>query len=131
MATAGASIAQIYQDEGSKNWLKVSTALWYLRERLKGFLDKETETYHQELRKKLNMNGEERCSRKCGFKDWRQDSNQPPPLCELCLAWFETIKANHTGGRPSWNNSTPYLWPTDQWEVAKVYMPGGHKKNDS
>ncbi|XP_071399109.1 uncharacterized protein [Centroberyx affinis] len=54
-----------------------------------------------------------------------------PNLCELCSAWEKEISANHAGGKRFLINSTPHLWPTDKWEVAKVHMPSGHKNHKS
>ncbi|KAF7653661.1 hypothetical protein LDENG_00079970 [Lucifuga dentata] len=53
-------------------------------------------------------------------------------ICEICAVWKEKILANHTnpGGRVHWRNSNPPLWPTEKWEVAKVFMPDGQKSKN-
>ncbi|XP_071763599.2 uncharacterized protein LOC139918195 [Centroberyx gerrardi] len=128
--TGGTGSFQRFQNEGYKNWIKTTMGLAYLKRRLENFLEKETETYHQALRNNADLNGRE-CSKKCDLKNWKPGSNQKPNWCELCLAWREEISANHAGGKLFLINSTPHLWPTDKWEVAKVHMPSGHKNHKS
>ncbi|XP_054452139.1 caspase-8-like isoform X2 [Anoplopoma fimbria] len=56
----------------------------------------------------------------------------PPLDCEVCSSWRDSILANHTSprGKVMWVNSKPDRWSQDKWEVAKVYMPDGHKKHN-
>ncbi|XP_071399110.1 uncharacterized protein [Centroberyx affinis] len=128
--TGGTGSFQRFQDEGYKNWIKTTMGLAYLKRRLESFLEKETETYHQALCNNIDLN-ERECSKKCDLKNWKPGTNQKPNLCELCSAWEKEISANHAGGKRFLINSTPHLWPTDKWEVAKVHMPSGHKNHKS
>ncbi|XP_048866044.1 uncharacterized protein si:ch211-91p5.3 isoform X2 [Brienomyrus brachyistius] len=111
-----------FKDENYKNWLKTTLSLQLLRHGLGDFIEKESETYHSSLRKKL---GDAECTRKCQS---HKDSN----LCETCKKWREEIFNNHKNkkGNIYWENCEPYKWSTDKWEVAKVYMPKGNKKHN-
>ncbi|KAK6310991.1 hypothetical protein J4Q44_G00190460 [Coregonus suidteri] len=112
-----------FQDDGYKNWIKTTMGLNCLKTRLGGFLENETETYHCELRKKVNI--------KLNGAMGNPMCNQIPKVCkeEVCEQWKVAILANHKGGPVYWNNSNPYLWPTKKWEVAKVHMNGGNGKH--
>ncbi|KAK6302886.1 hypothetical protein J4Q44_G00272410 [Coregonus suidteri] len=115
-----------FQDEGYKNWIKTTMGLNFLKTRLGGFLENETETYHDHLRNKVNTDNV--CKTECNLKKWSSRPKQVPPVCKVCEPWRDEIWANHSskGGQVYWNNSKPYLWPTEKWEVAKVYMPRGN-----
>ncbi|XP_029931089.1 uncharacterized protein LOC115375706 isoform X2 [Myripristis murdjan] len=124
---------QRFQDEGYKNWIKSTMGLVYFRDYLEKFLEDETETYHQKLRDKVNLQ-EEECTKSCSFNNWDPRSSKIPRLdCEVCDRWRDEILANHTSkdGKVLWRNSKPHLWSTNKWEVAKVYMPNGHAKHSS
>ncbi|XP_026058613.1 uncharacterized protein LOC113043438 [Carassius auratus] len=111
-----------FSDENYKNWLKTTESLYILRSRIRGFIEKETETYHNSLRNKPQLN-RQTCPRKCD----RANKH----LCRLCEYWKKEISANHNGNdnRMYWDNCQPHLWPTDKWEVAKAHMPRGQTKH--
>ncbi|KAG7467076.1 hypothetical protein MATL_G00149520 [Megalops atlanticus] len=116
-----------FRDEKYKNWLKTTMSLQLLRGSLGSFLENETETFHNSLRNKLKGAA---CKLECNFKKNQDDPwRMKPPLCEGCQCWRDEIKKHHRGGLIYWNNSTPSLWSSDKWEVAKVYMPRGQKKH--
>uniref|UniRef100_A0AAZ3S414 DRBM domain-containing protein n=1 Tax=Oncorhynchus tshawytscha TaxID=74940 RepID=A0AAZ3S414_ONCTS len=117
-----------FQDDDYKNWIKTTMGLNCLKTRLGGFLEHETETYHDHLRNKVNANKGDLCTTQCNLKKWMPRPKQVPQVCEVCEPWRDEIWANHSfkGGQVYWNNSKPYLWPTKKWEVAKVYMPRGN-----
>ncbi|KAM4604690.1 uncharacterized protein ACJ7VT_017025 [Polymixia lowei] len=124
---------QRFQDEGYKNWIKTTMGLQCLKTRLGSFLENETDSYHRALSNGIKWNGLE-CKKKCDIKNLTPRSNQTPSIdCEVCVPWRNAIWDNHTNksGQVYWNNSTPYLWPTEKWEVAKVYMPRGNKSHKS
>lgn len=111
-----------FSDENYKNWLKTAESLYILRNRIQNFIEKETETYHSSLRNKQELNGKT-CHQNCNDKDINQKS-----LCQLCECWRKEIVANHNGKCGiHWNNCKPNRWSTDKWEVAKAYMPRGHR----
>uniref|UniRef100_A0AAZ3RJA2 DRBM domain-containing protein n=1 Tax=Oncorhynchus tshawytscha TaxID=74940 RepID=A0AAZ3RJA2_ONCTS len=111
-----------FQDDDYKNWIKTTMGLNCLKTRLGGFLEHETETYHDHLRNKVNANKGDLCTTQCNLKKWMPRPKQVPQVCEVCEPWRDEIWANHSfkGGQVYWNNSKPYLWPTKKWEVAKV-----------
>jgi len=56
-----------FGDENYKNWLKTTESLSILRNCIKDFVEKETETYHNSLRNKPELNGQT-CKNACAFK---------------------------------------------------------------
>ncbi|CAM4734856.1 unnamed protein product [Leuciscus chuanchicus] len=112
-----------FGDEKYKNWLKTTESLSLLRKGIKDFIEKETETYHNSLRNKPELNGQTCNKKTCDVKK---------SLCELCKCWKKEIEANYNGGKNSihWENCRPHLWSAEKWEVAKAYMPRGHHKHD-
>ncbi|XP_067293335.1 uncharacterized protein [Pseudorasbora parva] len=109
-----------FSDESYKNWLKTTESLSILRNGIEDFVEKETETYHTSLRKSSRLNGQT-CTRTCDNKS----------LCEVCKCWRKEIEANHNGKGNCihWDNCRPHLWSTEKWEVAKAYMPRGHRQH--
>ncbi|KAK7117761.1 hypothetical protein R3I94_023096 [Phoxinus phoxinus] len=109
-------------DEKYKNWLKTTKSLSILRDCIKDYIEKETETYHNSLRNKPELNGQTCNKKTCDVKK---------SLCELCKCWKKEIEAKYNGGRNGihWDNCRPHLWSTEKWEVAKAYMPRGHNKH--
>ncbi|XP_043084402.1 uncharacterized protein si:ch211-91p5.3 isoform X2 [Puntigrus tetrazona] len=118
---SGAQSHGRFSDENYKNWLKTTESLYILRNRVRGFIEKETETYHSSLRNKPQLNTQP-CPLKC------KNANK---LCQSCKDWKKEIGANHNGNDNYmyWDNCLPHLWPTDKWEVAKAHMPRGHTKH--
>ncbi|KAL7852674.1 hypothetical protein SRHO_G00184590 [Serrasalmus rhombeus] len=105
---------QRFSDENYKNWLKAAESLYILRNNIRDFVEKETETYHSSLRQTLQGGT---CAKKC----------KKSPLCEKCELWKEEILQRRVGkgALVHWENVEPHRWPTEKWEVAKVYMPRG------
>ncbi|XP_073688145.1 uncharacterized protein [Garra rufa] len=113
-----------FTDEKYKNWLKTTESLYILRSRIEDFIEKETETYHNSLRNKPNLN-RQACEQTCKLANKH--------LCQLCEHWKKEIIASHNGNRNNmhWDNCLPHLWATNKWEVAKAHMPRGQKKHSS
>ncbi|KAF5901393.1 uncharacterized protein DAT39_008886, partial [Clarias magur] len=57
----------------------------------------------------------------------------PFPICDKCEKWKDEILKNHNHKLIDipWGNCQSCLWPTDKWEVAKVYMLRGIKNHHS
>ncbi|XP_030634894.1 uncharacterized protein CXorf38 homolog [Chanos chanos] len=123
-----------FADEGYRNWLKGNEGLRELRARLSSFLENETRNFHECLSVKINtvLHGKT-CKANCDIKSWIPKPKKLPALCKVCVPWRDEILDNHSakGGPIHWNNSVPRLWPTEKWEVAKVYMPRGHRSHNS
>ncbi|KAI4877120.1 hypothetical protein NFI96_026477 [Prochilodus magdalenae] len=114
-----------FRDKEYKNWLKSAENLYILRSSLRDFVEKKTETYHSSLRAALQ---EHNCVQKC--KKYQPTQKKSPQLCASCERWKDAILQRHSAPKNiHWENVEPHLWPTDQWEVAKVYMPGGQNKH--
>ncbi|KAG5261944.1 hypothetical protein AALO_G00290320 [Alosa alosa] len=115
-----------FKDDKYRNWLKTTESLLILREGIRPFLENETENYHITLQSKLSSTLKEAiCQNKCDGSEWENKI----PDCKVCTPWKKELVANHAKSRPMiyWNNCMPYLWPKEKWEVAKVYMPKGHR----
>ncbi|XP_036413521.1 uncharacterized protein CXorf38-like [Colossoma macropomum] len=109
---------QRFSDENYKNWLKTAESLYILRNNIRRFVEDETETYHRSLRETLKG---EICVKNC----------KKSPLCEKCERWKKEILQSRLGkgAEIHWKNVEPHRWPTEIWEVAKVYMPGGQREH--
>ncbi|KAL7845800.1 hypothetical protein AOLI_G00239920 [Acnodon oligacanthus] len=111
---------QRFSDENYKNWLKAAESLYILRSNIRDFVEKETETYHSSLRETLRGLI---CVKGCR----KVNRDGKSPLCEKCERWKEEILQSRAGKGTGvhWDNVEPHRWPTEKWEVAKVYMPRG------
>nr|XP_046263256.1 E3 SUMO-protein ligase ZBED1-like isoform X2 [Scatophagus argus] len=116
-----------FSEEKRQNWLKVVECLLLLRKSLKPFIDKQTEDFFKELRNAGDLCP---CETECCFTKGNPSKSR---LCDACCKWKEMILNYHItpGGRVMWQNCQPHQWSIDKWEVAKVYMPNGHKKHKS
>ncbi|XP_018411827.1 PREDICTED: uncharacterized protein CXorf38 homolog isoform X2 [Nanorana parkeri] len=107
-----------------KNWMKAGYCLQILQSRLQGFIDSEMKTFHRHLTANISRAGgpqRQRCQ--C-----RAKGKQFHPNCPVCMKLKELILLHHNNrnGEIHWGNCDPSLWPTQYWEVAKVYLPRGH-----
>ncbi|XP_010889019.2 uncharacterized protein si:ch211-91p5.3 isoform X1 [Esox lucius] len=119
-----------FQDDGYKNWIKTTMGLNCLKTRLGDFLENETQTYHNELRNQVKTTKGRECIKNCGLRQKGNSKFKVLVLCkEVCEPWRDAILSYHKGGPVYWNNSKPYLWPTEKWEVAKAHMNNGNGKN--
>ncbi|KAG9349589.1 hypothetical protein JZ751_028037 [Albula glossodonta] len=116
-----------FNDESYKNWLKTTMSLQILKSSLGSFLENETETYHSSLRNELKG---VICKSNCILK---KQYSKIDDVCKDCQLWWKEILNNHNNknGIIYWNNSKPYLWSSEKWEVAKVYMPKGNKDHNT
>ncbi|XP_030219504.1 uncharacterized protein LOC115548798 isoform X5 [Gadus morhua] len=126
---------QRFEDQGYKTWIRTTMILECLKTRMGRFLENETEVFHNALNGKIKLE-EKTCigPTKCDYKKVPTVKSAPNKLCRLCDAWKGEILSEHKNPNPSmvyWNNTTPYLWPSHKWEVAKVYMPRGNMKHKS
>ncbi|XP_051870107.1 uncharacterized protein CXorf38-like isoform X2 [Pristis pectinata] len=109
-------------DDGYKNWIKAGLCLQKIRDCLHGFVRTEIEKFHQILLG-TNPNLRQRiCSNYC-----RSQGTKFQKACFVCEEWKREILKHHTNQNSTiyWGNCSPLLWPTNAWEVAKVYMPRG------
>ncbi|XP_038574562.1 uncharacterized protein CXorf38 homolog isoform X2 [Micropterus salmoides] len=123
-------VFRIFDEENHKNWLKGVVGLRLLQNLLECFINKQIDIFHQALRRECS----DVCGNKCHLKNWKLRPNQVPILdCEVCSHWRDVIWTNNNsqGGKVMWMNSEPHMWSQDKWEVAKVYMTGGHKNHKS
>ncbi|CAL8238653.1 unnamed protein product, partial [Lota lota] len=124
---------QRFEDEGYKTWIKTTMILECLKTRLSSFLENETEDFHAALQGNITLKektcvGQPKCESKNVTTKLAAET-----LCHLCDAWKKEILSKHTSKNWQifWINSTPHLWPSHKWEVAKVYMSRGNKKHQS
>ncbi|TSK17834.1 hypothetical protein Baya_1214 [Bagarius yarrelli] len=118
-----------FNDVKYKHWLQATESLYILRSHIRQFVENETEIYHKSLREQLK---DCTCTSKCSLHKCSTKLKKFP-ICENCERWKDAILRNHNqkGIDIPWNNCQPHLWPTDKWEVAKVYMIRGVKNHHS
>ncbi|KAG9485644.1 uncharacterized protein CXorf38 homolog isoform X1 [Eleutherodactylus coqui] len=110
-----------------KNWMKAGHCLLMLQCPLQGYIQREMLAFHQLLAARIRgPTPRRRCQCRAKGKEFQ-------PGCPVCVQWKELILAHHNNrdGEIHWGNSNPSLWPTDYWEVAKVYMPRGQAQKRS
>ncbi|KAM4700757.1 uncharacterized protein CXorf38 homolog isoform 1-T2 [Discoglossus pictus] len=107
--------------QGYKNWIKAGLCLQHLKSSLQEYIAAEMKAFHMKLAANIQAMPRGRCQ--C-----RPKGKQFQPNCPVCAEWKRQILEHHTNknGEIHWGNCNPSLWPTDYWEVAKVYMPRGH-----
>ncbi|XP_059824239.1 uncharacterized protein CXorf38-like [Hypanus sabinus] len=111
-----------FNDGGYKNWIKAGLCLQKIRDCILGFVITEIEKFHQVL---LGTNPNLRqgiCKNSC-----KSHGTKFQTACFVCREWKKEILRHHTDQNSTiyWGNCCPLLWPTNAWEVAKVYMPRG------
>ncbi|XP_059914880.1 uncharacterized protein LOC132463024 isoform X4 [Gadus macrocephalus] len=126
---------QRFEDQGYKTWIRTTMILECLKTQMGRFLENETEVFHNALNGKIKLK-EKTCigPTKCDYKKVPTVKSAPNKLCRLCDAWKGEILSEHNNPNPKmvhWINTTPYLWPSHKWEVAKVYMSRGNMKHKS
>ncbi|XP_051557799.1 uncharacterized protein CXorf38-like isoform X1 [Myxocyprinus asiaticus] len=119
--------AQLYnrlRDEEYRNWLKTQQCLSVLRSRIRNFVDKETGTFHRTLLNNPALT-ERNCNDEVCYTRTKKDS-----LCKSCIeGWRREILTYHTAQKTYSKGFDACQWPTNKWEVAKVFMPSGHKNH--
>ncbi|XP_053333306.1 uncharacterized protein si:ch211-91p5.3 [Clarias gariepinus] len=117
-----------FSDADYRNWLQAAESLYILRSLIRDFVENETEKYHKSLQEKLK---DDVCQHNCSLHKWRKPNKFP--ICNNCEKWKDEIlnNHNHKGIDIPWSNCQSYRWPTDKWEVAKVYMLRGIKNHHS
>ncbi|XP_067461247.1 uncharacterized protein CXorf38 homolog [Thunnus thynnus] len=125
-------IRELIGNPEGMNWFKCVCILRCFHKRLEPFIEEEITVFHQLMSEQC---GCVPCANNCDFSNWNPTHNQPIPLfdCEVCTAWRDAILTHHSNqnGKVMWTNSKPHLWSQDEWQVAKVYMPNGHKNHNS
>ncbi|XP_043928253.1 uncharacterized protein LOC122802629 isoform X2 [Protopterus annectens] len=112
-----------FNDDEYKNWLKSTHSLLCLRNGIEKFVQQETKSFHLLLKSKLQG---EKCNAKC-----TPQVNKFQNPCSSCKKWVTAILSNSSINNQQihWKNTDPPLWPKEEWEVAKVYMPRGQTKH--
>ena len=105
-------------DEGYKNWLKVTQALIHSKEALHDFTRNVIEKIHGDI---LTRTGLGRCDGTCNTNKGKK------PSCTNCSKWVKEIKSYYKG-IINWKNTEPTKWHDTPWEIAKCFMnPQGSK----
>ncbi|KAL3891802.1 hypothetical protein ACJMK2_004048 [Sinanodonta woodiana] len=118
------------------NWLKVSLALYCLKDGLSSFLQDEVDAMHQSILQKLynaSTVPAQLCS-SCNAKDVKQNRNTyiwkfkkpcPVSLCDTWLTELLALCSNPTSSKLYCENCDVTAWSQTPWECAKFYMPRG------
>jgi len=117
------------------NWVKTSLSLLYLKEGITKFSNEKADVFHKDVTQLVRLRSTKAVTTQCTnctYKSakktnknttWRIDCK-----CNVCSVWLEEILPYHLH-KPlpniAWANSNPQLWPTDVWELAKLFQPYG------
>lgn len=122
MATKKVPIKQRFKDKEYMNWQKACQVLLIGKKYLDRFVVSRLPGLHEDLRKSV---GDVYSCGKCIAKDIilvdnKWNLNCPNVVCQL---WVEKLSLSHSQPKKiHWRNSDMSMWPSSQWEVAKVYM---------
>ena len=124
-SSSAGTLAQLAKPE-YRNWIALRHALsTELRQGLKSFIKRETETFYKNVTTSL---AHVVASCTCGFVAKRRP-NQYHDMgkCD----WAKTLQAYHDKNKPNWKQSDSSKWldpALGPWEIAKLYLPdlGGH-----
>ena len=103
---------QRLNDQGYKNWLKVTLALIESKEALHDFTENIIKDVHNDIKTRIGSAG---CTAACNTKKGK------PPTCLDCKKWVNEIKS-YSAGLLVWKNADPKIWHNKPWEIAKCYM---------
>ena len=142
-----------FKDEEYVNWFKLTQALIYVAEGLRPFCEKAIGEFHKSLKTKL---GGRRCLAKCTYKRiQKHGSDERGKIAEcnvrctsegseepdtdtnaqwyincpngICNKWLDGITAGLGAGTYSWKNTDVKNWPTQPWQLAKLFMGSGQQ----
>ena len=118
------TLCQRLQDHGYKAWIKVGLCLNLAKEVLNDFADDKSRQFHQAVLNKLTNKSI------CNHATVNR-GRVSCCSCNNCQAFVDEIDQQNQKSFPfqkhNWTNSDMALWPTNPWEMAKVFMNAGQK----
>ncbi|KAL3856910.1 hypothetical protein ACJMK2_011616 [Sinanodonta woodiana] len=134
------STPQRFKDLEYRNWVKCSLSLIVMKEGLHDYVDTEVKKLHLHIKTNLSSTpGGPSFGTLCGsctWKDVRRNRgyhNTSNIICRnrVCDRWLSQILAFHNepnNPNINWKNADISQWPTNPYEIAKVYMPKGQDR---
>ncbi|KAK3588016.1 hypothetical protein CHS0354_014546 [Potamilus streckersoni] len=133
------STPQRFQDKEYRNWVKCSLALNVMKEGLHGYVDTGVKKLHVDIEQKVTSAiGGPFVGKTCGICTWKNIKKaRSNPITwnincssSVCDKWLSQILAVHyePNIHINWKNADMSCWPTDPYEIAKVYMPKGQDR---
>src|SRR6218665_2454570 len=121
-----------WQSEDYKNYLKVIEALLYLRDGLGPFSELVISDFQSEILTKHNISPKECTRATCKGKHVKNGMLQTE-CSDICSVLLKEILNAHISPKSQiyWENSEIRKWSVDAWEIAKVYMGRGQKKDNN
>jgi len=119
------------------NWVKNSLSLLYLKEGVTKFSDEKAGEFHRKVTELVRLKSPTASTTKCTqctHKSVKKAHNKKDPTWRIncsnnvCSVWLEEILPYHSHlpqPKIAWANSNPQLWPSDVWELAKLFQPYG------
>ena len=130
-----ADVEKDLEDEGYIRWVQSSTCLGLAKESIESFALQRSNVLHQNVKTNLKDRSSEydMCKHpkvvKVGNK-WEMNCK-----CSGCQSYIDALVSlcykDFTFSAGNWNNADIRLWPTDPWEMAKVYMNPNQKANQT
>ncbi|KAK3611716.1 hypothetical protein CHS0354_034386 [Potamilus streckersoni] len=130
------SVQKRFKKKKYRNWVKCSLALVLMKEGLHDYVHTGVKELHKEIEQKVtSANGGPSIGQTCGLCTWQNVCKRWNPfkwyiICRnsVCDKWLSQILAVHY--KPdhhgiNWKNANISSWPTEPYEIAKVYMPKG------
>ncbi|KAK3588341.1 hypothetical protein CHS0354_040100 [Potamilus streckersoni] len=129
-----------FDDKEYTNWIKCSRALTIFKDGLHDFIKTEVTSFHAHIQQTIvNIPCGSSAGSHCGFCTWRSIKLTEGQHgiwyinCKnkICDKWLSQILLKHNDPQNrniNWKNADISKWPTDGYEVAKVYMPKGQDK---
>ena len=146
---AKSSVPDRFKDKYYLNWIKLGQALVCVGEGLTAYCTQVVEKVHGSLKEKI---GQETCTAGCtsekitkqGSGEGKLDAKNTPSddtpethgtgeknrwsidcSCNICNRWLDGIIAEMGEQRFRWKNTDVRKWPTQPWQLAKIYMGPG------
>lgn len=124
------SVIDRFKKKEYTNWLKCGQALKCVVEGVAHFCKTVVDELHKQL---VNDLGKKQCTAGCDAKKIVRRSG-PHGKCwtiscndNVCNQWVEKIVPIIVTSQFEWRNSTIREWPTQSWQVAKIFMAHGQE----
>ena len=141
--SAPAMLSDRLKDDKYLDWIRTSLSLYYLKEGLVKVSQEKAELFHNHLSGQVVLNNPGLRGVKCTKCTFEKNGKTIPPdrigntwkmncssTSNVCSLWLREILPYHEFQplpKIAWANSNPQAWPSDAWEVAKLFQPFGCK----
>lgn len=119
-----------YSNEKFLMFLKAGETLYCARDALSPLCKRVMDEFQQDMLKKLNIDPNKKYEHTCESKDISQYRVKfcTDGICNGMLKEVEKAKVEVNRSKSVfWGNTDLRKWPTDSWEIAKVFMGQGQK----